>query len=244
MITQPPTAVDAIGAATGAEHSTRSASNHALARIPAPSADSHLGQMMRDDETLSDVGSFAISVDQLSPPPAVEERRTVGMKRDSKSKLQPGKRLAVSLTRGAPSAQHRKASSAPRATSRGADVLPTPRRTERSSGNMEDRIRALEFQRAHDHVNMTKAYEQLNSMRQICEENTKLNMELRRDFYGARTATEGHLAAVEARFSSTEKTFEEHLSVIVAHQEEVARHLQGFEMQLPGRVRELPEAHL
>ena len=157
MITQPPTAVHAIGAATGAEHSTRSASSHALARIPAPSADSHLGQMMRDDETLSDVGSFAISVDQPSPPPAVEERRTVGMKRDSKSKLQPGKRLAVSLTRGAPSAQHRKASSAPRAASRSNDVLPTPRRAERSSEKMEDRIRALEFQRAHDHFNMNKA---------------------------------------------------------------------------------------
>ena len=80
---------------------------------------------------------------------------------------------------------------------------------------------------------MNKAYERLNSMQQICDENTNLNMELPRDFYGARTATEGHLAAVEARFASTEKTVEEHLAVIVAHQAEVARHLQGFEMQLP-----------
>ena len=100
---------------------------------------------------------------------------------------------------------------------------------------MQDRIRALEFQRAHDHVNMTKAYEQLNSMQQICEENTKLNMELRRDFYGAGTATEGHLAVVEARFefASTEKIVEDHLAAIVAHQAEVAQHLQGFEMQFP-----------
>ena len=164
MIAQPPTAVDVIGAATGAEHGTRSASNHVLARIPAHSADSLLGQMMQDDETLSDAGSFAISVDQPSPPPAVEERRPVSVKRDSKSKLQPGKRLAVSLTRGAPSAQHRNASSAPRATSRTNEVLPTPRRAERSSEKMKDRIRALEFQRAHDHFNMNKAYERLNSM--------------------------------------------------------------------------------
>ena len=38
----------------------------------------------------------------------------------------PGKRLAVSLTRGAPSAQHRKAFSALRATSRTTEVLPKP----------------------------------------------------------------------------------------------------------------------
>ena len=75
-------------------------------------------------------------------------------------------------------------------------------------------------------MNLIKAYERITSMQQVCDENTKLNMELRRDLYGTRTA-------IEARFASTEKVIEGHLGVITAHQAEVAQHLQGFEMQLP-----------
>ena len=99
MGAQLPTAAEVTGAATGAEYG--SVSNHVLARIAAHSADNVLGE-----ETLSDA-SFAISADNPSLVPA---RRPGSLKRDSRSKLHPGKRFAVSLMRSAPSAQHRRAS--------------------------------------------------------------------------------------------------------------------------------------
>ena len=77
-----------------------------------------------------------------------------------------------------------------------------------------------------DNANLNKVYERFSQVQQAYDESSKLNMELRRELYGMRTAT-------EARFASTEKIVEDHLGVIVAHQEEVARHLRGFEMQLP-----------
>ena len=219
------------GGAAAATGEYGGASSHVLARIAAPSADSILG-----DETISDAGSFTLSTDQPSP---VVARRPGSLKRDFKSKLLPGKRLAVSLPRTAQSAQHRRASPSIRASARTPDVLPqqqqrsgTPNvlspdvRAGRSLQTTEDRIRALEFQRAHDQANLVKAYERLNALQQVCDENTKLNMELRRDVYGTRTAT-------EARFASTEKIIEGHLAFIVAHQAEVTQHLQGLEMQLP-----------
>ena len=76
--------------------------------------------------------------------------------------------------------------------------MPTPRHAGRGRQTTEDRLRALEFQRARDDANLSKAYDRLAFLQQACDESTKLNMEMRRDFYGMRTAT-------EARFASTEK---------------------------------------
>ena len=73
---------------------------------------------------------------------------------------------------------------------------------------------------ARGDANLTKAYDRLAFLQQACNESTKLNMEMRRDFYGTRTAAEAkfasneriieeHLAAVDARFASTETSIEQ-----------------------------------
>ena len=129
------------------------------------------------------------------------------MKRDIKAKLMPSKRLAVSATR-ATSAQHRRVASAPRLSSR-SDAPPmrasnpdgppyhfnmAPRR-----GTAEDRIRALEDQRGRDNAALVKAQERFAALQQICDENTKIMMEMRREFYGTKNIVEEHLVNVANR---------------------------------------------
>ena len=133
------------GAPAAIEGEHRRASHHEAARTPASSAHSNLGQPMRDDETFSDA-SFIVSADPDSPVLA----RPGSLKRDSRSKILPGKRLAVSRTRNATSAQHRRASPA----IRGGPAV-------RGQQTTEDRLRALELQRVRDNAqlaNMQQAY--------------------------------------------------------------------------------------
>ena len=51
-------------------------------------------------------------------------------------------------------------------------------------GTAEDRLRALEAQRGRDNTALVKAHERFAALQQICDENTKIMMEMRRELYG------------------------------------------------------------
>ena len=136
------------------------------------------------------------------------------MKRDIKSKMMPSKRLAVSATRPA-SAQNRRVASprlsAPMRASTpngraegGYTACPWPRR-----GTAEDRLQALEAQRGRDNEALVKAHERFAALQQICDENTKIMLEMRRELYGTKNTVEEHRILVSNRFDTTEKTVEQ-----------------------------------
>ena len=120
MITQPPTAVDVIGAATGAEHSTRSDSSHV--RRASPSA---LGAELSDD-------SLTMSPEEQRP------QMRGATKRDARARMPSGKRLALSLprpTRRDSPSTHEGRERSPRA---------------RGPKSLEERVLAIELQSAYD----------------------------------------------------------------------------------------------
>ena len=96
-------------------------------------------------------------------------------------------------------------------------------------GTAEDRLRALEVQRGRDNANLVKAHERFAALQQICDENTKIMMEMRRELYGTKNIVEEHLVNVANRFDTTEKTVEQYLALLTAHQAETAQKIE----QLP-----------
>ena len=91
---------------------------------------------------------------------------------------------------------------------------------QRATESVEGRLRALEFQRMNDRMEVVKLHDRVIYLEQQFEEQTKIGMEMRRDLYGTRTAT-------EARFAATEIAIERQLARLAAHQDEVKRYLQS-----------------
>ena len=106
----------------------------------------------------------------------------------------------------------------------GYTACPWPRR-----GTAEDRLQALEAQRGRDNEALVKAHERFAALQQICDENTKIMLEMRRELYGTKNTVEEHRILVANRFDTTEKTVEQYLALLTAHQAETAQKIE----QLP-----------
>ena len=165
-----------------------------------------------------------LSDDSLTMSPEQPVVRTPGtLKRANPARLHPSKRLAVSVP-----CQVRKTSPL---------LAPDPAH-DHGPKSTEERILALELQRAAELTDMAKLHDKMRQLEQQLSEHTKMGVDLRCDVFSRFGTVSDQMGVIENEFSTVEAQIESHtlgidtqIAFLQPNHEAAEHHLEKTEVQ-------------